>query len=118
MKDMRTFGIHNNKFSTRAFIVCVAVFTISYCFGQPKPQNPAHRKYNPSYHYYPSGDPTGLFFMGNKYYNNWGAAYSTDLVHWKYSPGGFQALRLLLNDSSLSRETKDSLRARIPRLGG
>ena len=107
-----------NKFLVQAVIVCATLFAFTYCFGQPQPQKPEFRKYNPSYHYYPSGDPTGLFYINGKYYNNWGGAYSTDLVHWKYSPFGREALRFRLSDSTLPKTLRDSLMARMPRLGG
>src|SRR5688572_16836133 len=84
-------------FSPVLFTV-IGLLTATYCFSQPRSQNPEYKKYNPSYHYYPSGDPTGLFYTDGKYYNNWGNAYTEDLVHWKYSPNGSQALRLKLLD--------------------
>jgi sucrose-6-phosphate hydrolase SacC (GH32 family) len=49
-------------------------------------------KWLPAYHYYPSGDPTGLFYFGGKYYNAWGRSASTDLVHWQTT--GQQRARL------------------------
>jgi sucrose-6-phosphate hydrolase SacC (GH32 family) len=45
-------------------------------------------KYNPGYHFYPSIDPTGLFFYAGQYFLNWGSATSKDLVHWKMTPYG------------------------------
>ncbi|MDR0995317.1 MAG: GH32 C-terminal domain-containing protein [Tannerella sp.] len=42
-------------------------------------------KWLPAYHYYPSGDPTGLFYFGGKYYENWGRASSSDFVHWTFT---------------------------------
>lgn len=91
-----------------------SVFALTFCFGQQRGQNPEYRKYNPVYHFYPSGDPTGLFYLGGKYYNNWGTASSTDLVHWKRNIS--QNSRL--NDTTLSQAVRDSLRARTTRLGG
>ena len=114
MKQIRSFSNHP-KFYTQ---VLITLLTITYCFGQPRPQNPEHRKYNPSYHYYPSGDPTGLFYLNGRYYNNWGSAYSTDLVHWKYSPYGRDAIRLRLSDTTLPKALRDSLMTKMPRLGG
>jgi len=102
----------------KMFFVGWFLFIASYCFGQLRPQNPEHKKFNPAYHYYPSGDPTGLFFIDGKYYNNWGSAYSTDLVHWKFSASGRDGLRRRLSDSTLTKAVRDSLTARIPRLGG
>jgi sucrose-6-phosphate hydrolase SacC (GH32 family) len=109
---------HNKKFFTPPLIFIAVLFAVTNCFSQPRLQNPEHKKYNPSYHYYPSGDPTGLFYLDGRYYNNWGGAYSTDLVHWKYAPAGRDALRWRLSDSSLSKAERDSLMARMPRLGG
>lgn len=45
-------------------------------------------KYNPEYHFYPSIDPTGLFYYGGLYFLNWGAAFSKDLVHWELTEYG------------------------------
>jgi sucrose-6-phosphate hydrolase SacC (GH32 family) len=45
-------------------------------------------KYNPEYHFYPSIDPTGLFYYDGLYFLNWGAATSKDLVHWKMTEYG------------------------------
>ena len=47
-------------------------------------------KYNPEYHYFPSIDPTGLFYFDGLYYLNWGSAYSKDLVHWKVTDLGLE----------------------------
>jgi fructan beta-fructosidase len=109
---------HCNKFLIQAVIVCATFFAVKNCFGQPQLQKPEFKKYIPSYHFYPSGDPTGLFYINGKYYNNWGGAYSTDLVHWKYSPFGREALRFRLSDSTLPKTLRDSLMVRMPRLGG
>jgi fructan beta-fructosidase len=51
-------------------------------------------KYNPEYHYYPSFDPTGLFFYGGSYFINWGSAYSKDLIHWKICEFGKERNKL------------------------
>jgi fructan beta-fructosidase len=45
-------------------------------------------KYNPVYHFYPSIDPSGLFYHGGQYFLNWGSATSKDLVHWKITEFG------------------------------
>jgi sucrose-6-phosphate hydrolase SacC (GH32 family) len=97
-----------------SFILLIA----ANCYAQGPAQKPEYKKYNPAYHYYPSGDPTGLFYFAGNYYSQWGSSYSTDLVHWKHSPYGSQALRLQLSDSTLSKSVRDSLMARMPRLGG
>ncbi len=47
-------------------------------------------KYNPEYHFYPTIDPTGLFYYGGKYYLNWGSAFSNDLVNWKMTKYGLE----------------------------
>jgi sucrose-6-phosphate hydrolase SacC (GH32 family) len=102
----------------RTIIVFIAIFVSTCGFSQQRTQNPEFRKYNPSYHFYPTGDPTGLFYYAGRYYNNWGSAYSTDLVNWKRS--GTQDLRSRINDTTLSQSVRDSLRARLAssRLGG
>jgi fructan beta-fructosidase len=51
-------------------------------------------EYNPEYHYYPSFDPTGLFYYGGQYFLNWGAAVSKDFVHWKMTPYGLERSKM------------------------
>jgi fructan beta-fructosidase len=104
---------------TRTIILFVSSFAVIYSFAQQRSQNPEYIQYNPSYHFYPSGDPTGLFYLGGQYYNNWGSAFSTDLVHWKRS-NSTQTARLRLSDTTLPQAIRDSLRARLAssRLGG
>ena len=99
-------------------IIFITLFVVTSGFSQQRAQNPEYRKYNPSYHFYPTGDPTGLFYLGGRYYNNWGSAYSTDLVHWRRSSA--QNLQLRVSDTTLSQAVRDSLRARLAssRLGG
>ncbi|MDR2809943.1 MAG: GH32 C-terminal domain-containing protein [Tannerellaceae bacterium] len=85
------------------------------CFGQA-----TANKWNPSYHFYPSGDPTGLFYLDGRYFNNWGSAASTDFVHWQFTSqrkNSMQA-RQLLRDPAISESIKDSLRRQMVRLGG
>ncbi|HEV8283210.1 MAG TPA: GH32 C-terminal domain-containing protein [Chitinophagaceae bacterium] len=110
----------------RQFFVGWFLFVASYCFGQFRAQNPEYRKYNPAYHFYPSGDPTGLFYYSGLYYNNWGIASSKDFVHWQYTPGALSRNRInaMVRDSTLSKSYRDSL-ARVDsisrrqgRLGG
>jgi fructan beta-fructosidase len=63
------------------------VITAAALLGQT--ENRVDRtKYYPEYHYYPSADPTGLFYFGGQYYLNWGSARSTDFVHWKLTEYG------------------------------
>lgn len=90
--------------------ITVIVFMTSNVYGQVEKQ-----QYNPSYHFYPSGDPTGLFYKDGKYYNNWGTASSIDFVNWNLTESG--RLRRKVYDSSLPQEVRDSIR-RINRLGG
>jgi sucrose-6-phosphate hydrolase SacC (GH32 family) len=49
-----------------------------------------NEKYNPEYHFYPSIDPTGLFYYGGRYFLNWGSATSKDLVHWNMTKYGLE----------------------------
>jgi fructan beta-fructosidase len=118
MKHILYVKTHCAKFFTQSSLFFIALFLVLNVFAQQQQQKPEYKKFNPSYHFYPSGDPTGLFFLDGKYYNNWGSAYSNDLVHWKYSPYGAIGLRRQLSDSSLTKSVRDSLTARIPRLGG
>src|SRR5699024_8728304 len=75
-------------------------------------QNTDYKKYVPEYHFYPSGDPTGLFYYNGRYYNNWGTAISKDLVHWEYTEYGKKELRYheAHHDSSISDEKLESLK--------
>jgi fructan beta-fructosidase len=107
----------NRIMKNSLWLACTLIVAIN-CNAQGPTQKSDYKKYNPSYHYYPSGDPTGLFYINDKYYNNWGSAYSSDLVHWKYSPYGRDALRFRLSDSTVPKQIRDSLMARMPRLGG
>lgn len=100
---------------TWTYTIVMAVLFTAPCLAQPG-QKTEYRIYNPSYHYFPSGDPTGLFYLDGKYYNNWGAAYSTDLVHWRYTEAGM--LYRKLAETSLSKAGRDSLLQKRPRLGG
>lgn len=55
--------------------------------GQQVQKNLAD-KYSPDYHFFPSIDPTGLFYYGGMYFLNWGSASSKDLVHWQLTEFG------------------------------
>jgi fructan beta-fructosidase len=57
--------------------------------GQGAPTHPTE-KYNPEFHFYPSFDPTGLFYYRGLYFLNWGAATSKDFVHWKMTDYGLE----------------------------
>ena len=85
-------------------------------------QKPEYRRFNPHYHFYPSGDPTGLFYYDGKYYNAWGRYYGTDFVHWTATDASrkFNELRARLTDVSVSQEEKDEIRRKTmaSRLGG
>ena len=102
------------------------IFVALHSFSQPRPQNPEYRKYNPAYHFFPSGDPTGLFYYDGLYYNNWGIAASKDFVHWKYTAAALNRSRInsMLRDSTFTKAYKDSLMRvdsilrRAGRLGG
>lgn len=89
------------------------------CHGQRSTNIFEYSKYNPEYHFYPSGDPTGLFYFNGFYYNNWGSAFSTDFVHWKYTEFGLlrNKARALRQDSTISHSLRDSLQ-QLTRLGG
>lgn len=108
------------KWEKSISLIISAMCFVSFCSGQRYVQPEAYKKYNPSYHFYPSGDPTGLFFYDLLYYNNWGTATSSDLVHWKYTQAALNRYKdyKLLQDSSLPAALKDSIRKRQIRLGG
>jgi sucrose-6-phosphate hydrolase SacC (GH32 family) len=113
------FMIYKNNVHCKMMLLAIAgLLTVTCIFGQPRTQNPEYKKYNPAYHFYPTGDPTGLFYLGGYYYNNWGTAYSTDFVHWKRSAS--YAWRQRLSDSTLTPAERDALRAKLAasRLGG
>jgi levanase len=77
-------------------------------------------QYNPEYHFYPSGDPTGLYYYDGYYYNNWGVARSKDFVYWKFTDYGkrWNSSRKILANPSVSERKKDSVRQSLTRLGG
>lgn len=64
-----------------------------FLYGQSA-SNPPAGKYNPQYHFYPSFDPTGLFYYGGQYFLNWGAASSKDFVYWKMTDYGTERSKL------------------------
>ena len=99
------------------YSLLLLLITQMFCFAQGVTEKD---KWKPAYHFYPSGDPTGIFFFDGKYYNNWGSAASTDFVHWEFTRQGqnnMQAYRLL-NDPEISLQAKDSIRQNMVRLGG
>jgi len=96
------------------------VFGLLYClinasYGQDK-----NGQFDPAYHFYPSGDPTGLYYFDGYYYNNWGVAKSKDFVHWKFTDYGRRRTenRRLLWDASTPAKVKDSIRQSMTQLGG
>ncbi|MBO6082164.1 MAG: hypothetical protein J6P46_03970, partial [Bacteroidales bacterium] len=80
--------------------------------AQMRAQNPEYLRFNPSYHFYPSGDPTGLFYHDGVYYNAWGRYYGTDLVHWHQTQVARDnaAFNARLRDPNLSAEEREQLR--------
>ena len=85
---------------------------ISLCASaQMRQQKPEHMRYNPGYHFYPSGDPTGLFYYDGKYYNAWGRYFGTDLIHLTPTESGKKnaELRAKLSDPNLSENEKAAL---------
>tara|TARA_R110002020_G_scaffold98268_2_gene234046 strand:- start:4516 stop:6507 length:1992 start_codon:yes stop_codon:yes gene_type:complete len=94
----------------KIMFVCLSAFA----FNNSSAQN-NNEQYNPSYHYYPGIDPTGLFYYNGLYYNNWGSASSKDFVHWKMTEAGLQ--RRKMYDPTITVKERDSLR-KMNRLGG
>ena len=90
--------------------------------AQIRSQRPEYLRFNPDYHFYPSGDPTGLFWFDGRYYNAWGRYYGTDLVHWTATEASRASAELnaRLRDPDLSAEERERLRqaASRSRLGG
>jgi fructan beta-fructosidase len=70
-----------NEVLIRVLVLLVLLNNINV-YGQGVPTH-IPEKYNPEYHFYPSFDPTGLFYYGGQYFLNWGAATNKDFVHWK-----------------------------------
>lgn len=109
MKEWRIISIYSAR---KLVLISILSLLTFQCYSQQRQQNPEYLKYNPVYHFYPSGDPTGLFYFNGLYYNNWGIADSKDFVHWNYS---LQRRRTL--EAALPQTVRDSLR-RLSRLGG
>jgi fructan beta-fructosidase len=84
--------IKKNKVWIRILFLLLLSGNISL-YGQGTSTHPTE-KYNPEYHFYPSFDPTGLFYYGGQYYLNWGAATSKDLVHWKMTNYGLERSKM------------------------
>ena len=73
-------------------LILLSLFSSIGLYGQFG-TSPLAEKYHPEYHFYPSIDPTGLFYFGGQYFLNWGSATSTDLVHWKMTEYGLARSR-------------------------
>src|SRR5699024_6749190 len=75
-------------------------------------QDIEYESYTPAYHFYPSGNPTGLFYYNGLYYNNWGIASSKDLVHWKRTELGLRRdkYQQAIREGSLSEGELESMR--------
>lgn len=119
-KTNRLFGgLCKNKLMKIQLLLAFLLPAI-HAFAQQKQQSQYFTKYNPSYHFFPSGDPTGLFYFNGSYYNNWGIASSNDFVHWKLTAQGKEKNRNreLLRDSTIEQSTKDSILRSQVRLGG
>lgn len=114
MKSVNTGGI-----VLLSVIIVIALHLMAInSFGRTQSDGSDLKSYEPLYHFYPSGDPTGLFYHNGYFYNNWGSAISKDLVHWEFT--GFGEQRIIYNkarqDDSISSEELESLRP--TRLGG
>jgi fructan beta-fructosidase len=105
-----------------SLIFCITISTFLYA-QQGAGQREEYKKYNPAYHYYPSGDPTGLFYFNGQYFNQWGAATSTDFVHWKLTQATLDRNKTarILRDTTIPKAVRDSIQKRqtqSARLGG
>lgn len=111
MKKMKLLG---------AIVLIICVNNIAYAQSGQHNRNREYEGFNPSYHFYPSGDPTGLFYYAGKYYNQWGNASSVDFVHWDLAGYGIQRANYqkIQRDPLISQAVKDSLARLQVRLGG
>jgi sucrose-6-phosphate hydrolase SacC (GH32 family) len=104
------------------FLTFICLFISTCAYSQFRSQKPEFVRFNPGYHFYPSGDPTGLFFFNGNYYNAWGRYYGTDFVHWKATDAvaKLSSLYAKMADPNLSSEEKDKVRLELSktRLGG
>jgi len=82
-----------NKIKTSTSVISLVLLCSTLQVVAQRPPNPLEKLYSPEYHYFPSIDPTGLFYFGDHYFLNWGAAKSRDLVHWKMTPYGIERSR-------------------------
>lgn len=71
---------------TFASVILAGIFSSQALAQMQQPEE----SFDPVYHFYPSIDPTGLFYYSGKYYMNWGSASSDDLVHWQMTPFGLE----------------------------
>jgi len=81
------------KVIKRIFLVLIVFTGGTVLFGQGI-SNDLSKKYSPEYHFFPSIDPTGLFYFAGQYYLNWGTATSKDFVHWKMTDYGLERSRM------------------------
>lgn len=106
----------------KLFIIAFLCLFMSSGAGAQRIQKQEYLRFNPDYHFYPSGDPTGLFYHDGKYYNAWGRYYGTDFVHWTATDAArrLNELRAMLADPSVSEAEKDEIRRKMMagRLGG
>lgn len=103
-------------------ILCSVLMLSAIGLAQPRGTRPEFLRFNPEYHFYPSGDPTGLFYYDGVYYNAWGRYYGTDLVHWTQTEAtrASAAAQARMADPNLSEAEREQLRraASRGRLGG
>ena len=81
----------NRKFCM--YVIAIVWASCGLTFGQEVSEK-SFERFNPTYHFYPSIDPTGLFYYGGKYYLNWNTAYSNDLVHWEITEDGIERIKV------------------------
>lgn len=107
---------------SKFFIIAFLCLFMSSGVNAQRNQKPEYQRFNPDYHFYPSGDPTGLFYYDGKYHNAWGRYYGTDFVHWTETDASkkLNELRTRLADPSVSQDEKDEIRRKMMngRLGG
>jgi fructan beta-fructosidase len=92
-EDLKThFFMKRNEAVIRILILLMFLGNVRVC-GQGV-SAPVQEKYNPEYHFYPSFDPTGLFYYGGQYFLNWGAAASKDFVNWEVTNYGLERSKM------------------------
>jgi sucrose-6-phosphate hydrolase SacC (GH32 family) len=81
-----------NEMSSRVLFLLMLIYNLN-AYSQVTSTH-SSEEYNPEYHFYPSFDPTGLFYYGGQYFLNWGAAASKDFVHWNMTSYGLERSRM------------------------